>query len=78
MSDKFAKAVGLAEVSPANIEDTLIVARPEAVAYRTARAYTRLKQAEYDAFVALIGRRSISDALRDLVLDFNARQGDCD
>jgi len=79
MSDKFAKAhlsraMGLAEVSRANVEDTLLVARPEQMELRSRKVHTYLKPTEYDAFVRHIGRETLSNALRDLVLDFNRRQ----
>lgn len=61
-------------MSPANIEDTLIVSRPETVELRTARAHTRLKPSELEIFTSHIGRQSVSDALRSLVLDFNRRK----
>lgn len=66
--------MGLAESSPANVEDTLIVARPEKPEFRTARASTRLKPSEFEVFTSHIGRQSVSDALRSLVLDFNHRK----
>jgi hypothetical protein len=74
MSDKFAKAVGMADASPTNIEDTLIVARAETPERLTARAYIRLKPSEFKVFKTHIGRQSISDALRALVIEFNARK----
>ena len=76
MSDKFSKALGLAETSPANIEDTLLVARPESVEIRNRKAHTFLKPSEYDAFIALIGRKSVSSVMRALVLDFIKRHHD--
>ncbi len=74
MTDKFAKAVGMADTSPTNIEDTLIVARPKKPEHRTARAYTHLKPSEFETFTGHIGRQSVSDALRNLVIEFNARK----
>jgi len=76
MADKFSKAMGLAEVSPANIEETHIVARAPAEEHRSRKAHTFLKPSEFEAFVARIGRESVSSALRDLVLDFLRREID--
>ena len=73
MSDKFSKAMGLAEVSPTNIEDTLLVARPVTEEHRSRKAHTFLKPSEYETFIARIGRETVSSALRDLILAFNAR-----
>jgi len=73
MSDKFSKAMGLAEISPTNIEDTLLVTRPVTEEHRSRKAHTFLKPSEYETFVARIGRETVSSALRDLVLAFNAR-----
>ena len=73
MSDKFSKAMGLAEVSPTNIEDTLLVTRPVTEEHRSRKAHTFLKPSEYDKFIARIGRKTVSSALRDLILEFNAQ-----
>lgn len=68
--------VRLAEISPANIEDTHIVSRATPEELRSRKVHTYLKPSEYDAFVAVIGRETLSNALRDLVIDFNRRNRD--
>lgn len=73
MSDKFSKAVELAKANPANLEDTLVVKRPSQAEHRSRKVHTYLKPSEFDAFVRLIGRETLSNALRDLVLHFNNR-----
>ena len=65
--------MGLAEVSRANIEETHIVSRNAPEELRSRKVHTYLKPSEYDAFVRHIGRETLSNALRDLVLDFNRR-----
>ncbi len=76
MPDKFAHALSLAEANPANTEDTLLVARVEKLEHRSRKVHTYLKPSEFDALVSHIGRETLSNALRDLVLEFNARQHD--
>jgi hypothetical protein len=75
-TDKFAKAVMMAESADTKIEETFIVSPSELlekpqVEKRSRKVHTYLKPSEYDAFVAQIGRESFSNALRDLVLAFN-------
>ena len=65
--------MGLAETSPANIEDTLLVARPQSIEHRSRKAHTFLKPSEYEAFIARIGRQPVSSVLRELVLEFIKR-----
>jgi len=38
---------------------------------RSRKVHTYLKPSEYDAFISHIGRETLSNALRELVLDFN-------
>ncbi len=76
MSDKFSHALGLAEASPANVEDTLLVQRHKPVELRSRKAHTFLKPSEYDALIARIGREPVSAVLRELVLDFIRRNHD--
>lgn len=76
MSDKFSKAVDLAESSPANIENTLLIARSIQPEQRSRRAHTHLKPSEYDTFVSHIGRETVSNVVRELILEFNRRHHD--
>lgn len=70
------KAVGLADKEGAHLGSAVVTTRdklkttkkPEEK--RTKPAHTYLAQAEYDGFIELIGRKTVSDALRDLVLEF--------
>lgn len=65
--------MGLAEASPAKIEETLLVARPELLEIRSRKVHTFVKPSEYEEFISRIGRNSVSSVLRDLVLEFNRR-----
>jgi hypothetical protein len=75
--DKFASVIDLADRTEPR-PGIVVVSRPEhlikaalpPVEHRTRKTHTYLKPSEYDALVARVGRRSASDALRDLVLAF--------
>ena len=78
--NKFAKAMSMAEGQEVNFADA-VLASPEQIKpdmpkteKRSRKVHTYLKPSEYEAFISYIGRETLSNALRQLVLDFNRKR----
>lgn len=70
------KAVSLADKEGANLGSAVVTTRDKLKATkrpdekRTKPAHTYLTKSEYNDFISLIGRATVSDAIRDIVLEF--------
>jgi len=79
--NKFAKALDMAEGQEVNFKQAVLttpnqVKKDRQIEKRSRKVHTYLKPSEYDFFISHIGRETFSNALRDLVLDFNKQKNE--
>ena len=79
--NKFAKAVDMAEGQEVNFKQAVLttpsqVKKDRQIEKRSLKVHTYIKPSEYDCFISHIGRETFSNALRDLVLDFNKQKNE--